>query len=106
MATATTKEIKALVKAIRPLIGKDVNVIKDEYTIKARLLGYSISVGTYTETLVAIIEASDGWELTTEILDGKDKVYKKFLDKGIYAKYESSYMIQGFEDTPCVAFLK
>ena len=102
----TTKEIKALIKAIRPLIGKEVNVIKDEYTVKSRLLGYSIGVGTYTETLVAIIEASNGWELTTEILEGKDKVYKRFLGKGICAKYESLYVIQGFEDTTHVAFLK
>ena len=103
---AATKEIRAAVKAIRPLIGKEVNVIKDEYTIKARLLGYTISVGTFTETLSVIIEDENGWSLITEILDEKDKVYKKFLDKGLYAKYESPYMIQGFEDTPCVAFLK
>ena len=118
----TTKEIKALIKAIRPLIGKEVNVIKDDYTIKARLLGYSIGVGTYTvksrllgysigvrtytETLTVIVEAADGWSLTSKILDKDDKVRKKFLDKGLCAKYEVPYDVEELNCLPCVAFLK
>lgn len=103
---ARTKEITALVKAIRPLIGKEVNVIKECYTIKARLLGYSVNVSTYTETLNVIIEDYNGWGLTTRVLDKTDKVYKKFLDKELSAKYETPYEIEELKDFPCLAFLK
>ena len=98
MRTTTVNES---IKVIRQYVGKKVTVRQGNRVEKLRVIGYSVANMTYTKLLTVILEDSNGgWTVTKEMVDieAGEKVYARFIDKGIKARFENTFMIDEFKD--------
>ena len=106
MRTTTVNES---IKVIRQYVGKEVTVRKEDTVEMLRVIGYSVSTMTHTKLLTVILEDSNGgWTVTKEIVDieAGEKIYSRFIDKGIKARFENTFMIDEFKDLKDVDYKK
>ncbi|WAX17948.1 hypothetical protein PM708P4_00041 [Parabacteroides phage PM708P4] len=107
MRTTTVNES---IKVIRQYVGKEVTVIKESNTVETlRVLGYSVATLEHTKLLTVILEDNNGgWTVTKEMIDAGagEKVYARFIDKGIKARFENTFMIDEFKDLKDVDYKK
>lgn len=97
MRTTTVNES---IKVIRQYVGKEVTVRKEGNVESLRVIGYSVSNLMHTKLLTVILEDSNGgWTVTKDIVDAKagEKIYSRFIDKGIKARFENTFVIDEFE---------
>ena len=106
MRTTTVNES---IKVIRQYVGKEVTVRQGNGVERLRVIGYSVANMTHTKLLTVILEDSNGsWTVTKEIVDieAGEKVYAQFIDKGIKARFENTFMIDEFKDLKDVDYKK
>ena len=106
MRTTTVNES---IKVIRQYVGKEVTVRKEGNVESLRVIGYLVANMTHTKLLTVILEDSNGsWTVTKEIVDieAGEKVYARFIDKGIKARFENTFMIDEFKDLKDVDYKK
>ena len=106
MRTTTVNES---VKVIRQYVGKEVTVRKEGNVELLRVIGYSVSTMAHTKLLTVIVEDNNGgWTVTKEMVDTEagEKVYARFIDKGIKARFENTFMIDEFKDLKDVDYKK
>ena len=106
MRTTTVNES---IKVIRQYIGKEVTVRNGDTVETLRVIGYSVSTMTHTKLLTVIVEDNNGgWTVTKDIVDtgAGEKIYSRFIDKGIKARFENAFMIDEFKDLKDVDYKK
>lgn len=107
MRTSTVNES---IKVIRQYVGKEVTVrVEGNKVEMLRVIGYSVSNLTHTKLLTVIVEDNNGgWTVTKEMIDAGagEKVYARFIDKGIKARFENTFMIDEFKDLKDVDYKK
>lgn len=107
MRTTTVNES---VKVIRKYVGKEVTVRKEDTVETLRVIGYSVSTMGDMKILAVILEDNDndGWEVIKDIIDTKagEKVYARFIDKGIKARFENTFVIDEFRDLTATDYKK
>lgn len=106
MRTTTVNES---VKVIRQYIGKEVTVRKEGNVETLRVIGYSVANMTYTKLLTIILEDNNaGWAVTKDMVDtgAGEKVYARFIDKGIKARFENTFVIDEFQDLKVIDYKK
>ena len=106
MRTTTVNES---IKVIRQYVGKEVTVRKEGNVESLRVIGYSVANMTHTKLLTVILEDSNGsWTVTKEVVDieAGEKVYARFIDKGIKARFENTFMIDEFKDLKDIDYKK
>ena len=104
----TTTTVNESIKVIRQYVGKEVTV-RQGTVEKLRVIGYSVANMTYTKLLTVILEDSNGgWTVTKGAVDieAGEKVYARFIDKGIKARFENTFMIDEFEHLKDVDYKK
>ena len=106
MRTTTVKES---IKVIRQYVGKKVTVRKEDTVETLRVIGYSVANMTHTKLLTVILEDNnDGWTVTKDMVDtgAGEKVYARFIDKGIKARFENTFVIDEFQDLKDIDYKK
>ncbi|WAX17838.1 hypothetical protein PM708P2_00028 [Parabacteroides phage PM708P2] len=106
MRTTTVKES---IKVIRQYVGKKVTVRNGGPAEMLRVIGYSVSTMAHSKLLTVIIEDSKGgWPVTKEMVDTKagEKVYARFIGKGLTARFENLFAIDEFEHLTDVDYIK
>ncbi|WAX17399.1 hypothetical protein PM116P2_00029 [Parabacteroides phage PM116P2] len=106
MRTTTVNES---IKVIRQYVGKEVTVRNGDTVEMLRVIGYSVSTMTHTKLLTLIIEDNNGgWTVTKEMIDAGagEKVYARFIDKGIKARFENTFVIDEFEHLTDTEYIK
>lgn len=107
MRTTTVNES---IKVIRQYVGKKVTVRKGDTVESLRVIGYSVSTMTHTKLLTVILEDSnDGsWPVTKDMVDTEagEKVYARFIDKGLKARFENLFVIDEFRDLTATDYKK
>ena len=106
MRTTTVNES---IKVIRQYVGKEITVRKEGNVESLRVIGYSVANMTHTKLLTVILEDSNGsWTVTKEVVDieAGEKVYARFIDKGIKARFENTFMIDEFKDLKDIDYKK
>ena len=107
MRTTTVNES---IKVIRQYVGKEVTVrVEGNKVEMLRVIGYSVANMTHTKLLTVILEDSNGgWTVTKEIvnIEAGEKVYARFIDKGIKARFENTFVIDEFEHLTDVDYKK
>ena len=95
-----TTSVSESVKVIRQYVGKEVTVRQGNGVEKLRVIGYSVANMTHTKLLTVILEDSNGgWTVTKDMVDTKagEKVYARFIDKGLKARFENTFVIDEFQ---------
>ncbi|WAX17351.1 hypothetical protein PM93P1_00029 [Parabacteroides phage PM93P1] len=99
MRTTTVNES---IKVIKQYVGKKVTVRQGNKVEMLRVIGYSVSNMTYTRLLTIILDDSNNgsWPVTKDMVDTEvgEKVYARFIDKGLKARFENTFMIDEFKD--------
>ena len=106
MRTTTVKES---IRVIRQYVGKEVTVRKEGTVETLRVIGYSVANMTHTKLLTVILEDNNGgWTVTKGMVDAGagEKVYSRFIDKGIKARFENTFVIDDFKDLTDVDYKK
>ena len=106
MRTTTVKES---IKVIRQYVGKEVTVRNGDTVETLRVIGYSVATLAHTKLLTVILEDNNGgWTVTKEMIDAGagEKVYARFIDKGIKARFENTFMIDEFEHLTDTDYIK
>ena len=106
MRTTTVNES---IKVIRQYVGKEVTVRKAGNVESLRVIGYSVATLEHTKLLTVILEDNNGgWTVTKDMIDAGagEKVYTRFIDKGIKARFENTFMIDEFKDLKDVDYKK
>ncbi|WAX17469.1 hypothetical protein PM116P4_00002 [Parabacteroides phage PM116P4] len=106
MRTTTVNES---IKVIRQYVGKEVTVRNGDTVEMLRVIGYSVSTMTHTKLLTVIVEDNNGgWTVTKDIVDTEtgEKVYARFIDKGIKARFENTFTIDEFEHLADTEYIK
>lgn len=103
MRTTTVKES---IKVIRQYAGKEVTVRKEGTVETLRVIGYSVSTTEHTKMLSVILEDNNGrWTATKDVVNTKagEKVYARFIDKGIKARFENLF---GIDEFKCLEYVE
>ena len=106
MRTTTVNES---IKVIRQYVGKEVTVRQGNGVEKLRVIGYSVANMEYAKLLNVILEdANLGWTVTKGIVDAEagEKIYSRFIDKGIKARFENAFVIDEFKYLKYIEYKK
>ena len=106
MRTTTVNES---IKVIRQYVGKKVTVRKEDTVEMLRVIGYSVTTLTDLKFLTAILEDNNGmWIVTKGMVDTEagERIYARFIDKGIKARYECLFRIDEFKDLTAIDYIK
>lgn len=104
-----TTALNESIKVIRQYVGKEVTVRNGDTVEMLRVIGYSVSTMTHTKLLTLIVEDSKGiWPVTKEMVDTEagEKVYARFIDKGLKARFENLFVIDEFRDLTATDYKK
>ncbi|WAX17270.1 hypothetical protein PM21P1_00048 [Parabacteroides phage PM21P1] len=107
MRTTTVKES---IKVIRLYVGKKVTVRKENTVEMLSVIGYSVTTTEDMKILTVILEDNKNgyWTVTKDMVDTEagEKVYARFIDKGINARFENLFVIDEFKDLTDTDYIK